>query len=415
MRFSSASARKIGNRERRGEKNMTRKGQIRAEVSRKMALFAALLLAGLTVTVTGVTQARGAGRTATLRAGVWAGSRPRPGSSGSLADPANYHIIHTYKIGGTTGWDYMVMDTEHRHLFVSHGDHVVVMNADTGKVVGEIPNTQGVHGIAIADDLGRGFTSDGGANQVTIFSLTTLKTIGTVKVTGHGPDCIIYDPATHRVFTFNGGSDNSTAIDGKTGKVVGTIALGGRPEYAVADGEGHVYNNLVDKSEQVEIDSRTLKIVKRWPLAPGKNPSGLAMDTQHRRLITGCHNNLMVIVNPDAGKVVATVPIGPGVDACRFDPGTQLAFCSTGGGQGMLTVVHEDSPNHFTLVAHVKTQPGARTMALDLKTHNVFTDTATFGPMPAGARAGRGVRGRGGRFMRPPMAPGSFRVIELAP
>ena len=388
---------------------MLREGKACAGITRKAAIFAMFFLAGSLVTFAGMPRAlakNGAATTSNTSDAKNAGTTP--------ADPTGYHIIRTIKIGGDTFWDYMVMDTAHRHLFVSHGDHVVVINADSGTVVGEIPNTQGVHGIAIADTLNRGFISDGGANQVTIFNLTTLKTIGTVKVTGRGPDCIIYDPSSQRVFTFNGGSDNSTAIDARTGKVVGTIELGGRPEYAVADGEGHVYDNLVDKSEQVEIDSHTLKIVKRWPLAPCSSPSGLAMDTQHRRLITGCHDNMMAIVNPDAARVVATVPIGPGVDACRFDPGTQTAFCSSGGGQGMLTVVHEDSPDHFTLVAHVKTEPGARTMALDLKTHDVFTDTASFGPMPPGAARGeRG--GLGGRFQRPPMIPGSFRVLELAP
>ena len=391
---------------------MLKKAEAHAGISWKVAVCAVLFLAGLTVVFTGVPQARAARPLAGNAEGTASNARSVGNATTMAADPSGYHMIHTFKIGGDTFWDYMAMDTAHRHLFVSHGDHVVVMNADTGEVVGEIPNTQGVHGIAIADSLDRGFVSDGGANQVTIFNLTTLKTIGTVKVTGHDPDCIIYDPASQRVFTFNGGSNNSTAIDARTGKVLGTIALGGRPEYAVADGEGHVYNNIESKSEQVEIDSHTLKITKRWPLAPCSSPSGLAMDTQHRRLITGCHDNMMAIVNPDTAKVVATVPIGPGVDACRFDPGTQTAFCSSGGDGGMLTVVHEDSPNHFTFVAHVKTEPGARTMALDLKTHNVFTDTASFGPMPA-APAG-GARG-GRRFRRPPMIPGSFRVLELAP
>lgn len=395
---------------------MLRKWAARTGTFRNRAVLAVILLAGLTLVFAGVTRVRGASRAAAAQA---------------TATPA-YHVTHTYQIGGDTFWDYLVVDNAHRRLFISHGDHVVVMNVDTGKVVGTIANTPGVHGIAIADDLNRGFTSDGGANQVTIFDLTTLKTIGTVKVTGNDPDCIIYDPASQRVFTFNGDSDNSTAIDAKTGKVVGTIALGGGPEYAVADGQGHIYNNLEDKSEEVAIDSHTLKVINRWPLAPAEGPSGLAMDIQHRRLFAGCHNNMMAIVDPDAGKVVATVPIGPGVDACRFDPATQLAFCSSGGGTGTLTVVHEDSPNKFTLVGHVNTASGARTMALDPATHHVFVDTATFGPRPAanaangaqaaqGARAAQGTRAapaaRGGRggYRRPPMVPGSFRVLELAP
>lgn len=355
------------------------------------AIAAGVVLAGLGLVLAGANASLGA-------------RAAKPGAG------TGYHLIHTYKISGDTFWDYMAVDAAHRHLFVSHGDHVVVMNVDTGRIVGNIPDTQGVHGIAIADGLNRGFVSDGAANEVTIFNLTTLKTIGTVKVTGRDPDCIVYDPASKRVFTFNGRSDNSTAIDARTGKVLGTIALGGRPEYAVADGRGHIYNNIEDKSEQVAINSRTLKITKRWSLAPGEHPSGLAMDTAHRRLIAGCHNEMMVIVNPDAGKVVGTVPIGPGVDACRFDPATQQAFCSSGGGKGTLTIAHEDSPNHFSLVAHVETEPGARTMALDLKTRNVFLDTASFGPRPP--RTGRG---RGGRYRRPKLVPGSFRVLEFAP
>ncbi|HVC00005.1 MAG TPA: YncE family protein [Candidatus Dormibacteraeota bacterium] len=321
---------------------------------------------------------------------------------------SGYHLIRTYKIGGDTFWDYMGIDVERRHLFIAHHTHVVVMNADTGKVVHVFRDTPGVHGVAVAPELNRGFISDGATNSVTIFNLATLKVIGTVKVTGHNPDCIIYDPASGRVFTFNGDSDNSTAIDARTGKVVGTIDLGGRPEYAVADGRGHVYNNLVDKSEEVAIDSHTLKITKRWPLAPCEHPSGIAMDTAHRWLFVGCHNQMMAIVNPDTAKVAQTVPIGPGIDACRFDPGTELAFCSSGGGGGTLTVVKEDPPGRFSLVGHVKTEPGARTMEVDRKTHNVFLDTATQGPRPAKATPQNPYR-------QGKIVPGSFRVLELAP
>lgn len=328
--------------------------------------------------------------------------------SAEAANGAGYHLIHTYKIGGSGGfWDYMGIDVQRRHLFVSHGTHVVVMNADTGKIVGNIPHTEGVHGIAVAPKLDRGFISDGRADMVTIFSLSTLKTIGTVKVTGKDPDCIVYDPASQRVFTFNGGSDSSTAINARTGKVVGTITLGGRPEYAVADGRGHIYNNLEDKSEQVAINTHTLKITNRWLLAPCRHPSGLAMDRQHRRLFAGCHSEVMAIVNPDQGKVIKTEPIGPGVDACRFDPGTQLAFCLSGGDGGSLTVVREDSPDRYTLLSHVKTEMGARTMELDRKTHHIFVDTATFGPRPAKATPHN-------RYRRPRMVPGSFRVLEYA-
>jgi DNA-binding beta-propeller fold protein YncE len=329
----------------------------------------------------------------------------RPAARQAAGNAAGYHVIHTHKIGGEGFWDYMAVESQRNRLFISHGTHVVVMNVKNGKVVGDIPNTDGVHGIAFAPSLNRGFTSDGRSSMVTIFNLKTLKTIGTVKVTGENPDAILYDPASERVFTFNGRSGNSTAIDAKTGKVVGTIELGGKPEFAVADGQGHIYNNLEDKSEEVAIDTHTLKVTSRWPLAPCESPSGLAIDIAHRRLFAGCHNQMMAIVDPDAGKVVTTVPIGRGVDANRFDPGTQLAFSSNG--DGTLTVVHEDSPDKYTVLGNVKTEMGARTMALDLKTHHVFVDTASFGPRPEKTTPQN-------RRRRPPMVPGSFRVLELA-
>lgn len=323
----------------------------------------------------------------------------------------HYHIIKKVTLGGTGFWDYMGFDNTHRHLFVSHGTHVMVVNADTYKVVGDIPNTPGVHGIAVAPELNRGFISDGGAGQVTVFNLKTLKTIGTVKVTGGNPDCIVYDPASQRIFTFNGRSDNSTAIDAKTLKVVGTIDLGGRPEFAVADGRGRIYNNLEDKSIELEINSHTLKIEHRWPMAPCEHPSGLAIDATHRVLFAGCHNEVMGMINADTGKVIATEPIGMGVDANRFDPGTQLAFSSNG--QGTLTVVKETSPTQFEVVQNATTERGARTMEVDPKTHHVFLVTAKFGPMPPAPQAQ--TPGQRPRFRRPPMVPNSFTLLVLAP
>lgn len=293
---------------------------------------------------------------------------------------ADYHLIKKVALGGEGFWDYLTVDVPNRHVFISRGTHVMVVDADTHAVVGDIPDTQGVHGIAIANDLGRGFTSNGRANTVTIFDLKTFKVLGTVP-TGQGPDAIIYDPASHRVFTMNGRSGDSTAIDGAEGKVAGTIPLGGRPEFATADGAGHVYANLEDKSMVVAIDSNALKVLNTWPLAPGDSPSGMAIDAAHRRLFSGCHNKMMAIMDADSGKVVATPPIGQGVDANGFDPGTELAFSSNG--EGTLTVVHEDAPDKFTLVGNVSTQRGARTMALDTKTHNVYLVTAEFGPAPA--------------------------------
>lgn len=318
----------------------------------------------------------------------------------------NYHVIRRDVLGGTGFWDYLKVDSQARRLYVSHSTHVLVLNADNYKKVGEIRNTQGVHCIDIAPRLGRGFVSDGEASAVTIFDRATLRTIAVVKTTGQGPDALVYDPASERVFTFNGRSGNSTVIDAKTGKVIGTIDLGGRPEFAVSDGHGMIYNNLEDKSEELAINTHTLKIESRWSLTPCEHPSGLAIDRENRRLFVGCHNQMMAILNADTGKVVATVPIGPGVDANRYDPGTHLAF-STNGGNGTLTVVREVTPDRFEVVQNAKTQRGARTMGLDLKTHRIFTVTASFGPMPP--------RERGQRFRRPRIIPGSFTLLVLAP
>lgn len=331
---------------------------------------------------------------------VAAAARPQGAPSST---PAGYHLAKVVPLGGAGFWDYMQVDAPAHRLYISHGTHVMIFDTATDHVVGDIPDTRGVHGIAIARRLGRGFISDGGADQVTIFSLKSGKTIGTTPVGGHNPDCIIYDPATRRVFTFNGRSDNSTAIDARTGRVVGTFDLGGRPEYAQPDGRGHIFNNLEDKSELLEIDARKLTILHRWPLAPCEHSSGMAMDAAHRRVFIGCENQMMAIVNADTGAVIAHEPIGRGVDANRFDPGTQLAF-SSNGRSATLTVVHEDSPDRFSLLGDAPTQPGARTMALDTITHTIYEVTASFGP-PAPAQNGRR------RF--PTMVPGSFRLLIL--
>jgi YVTN family beta-propeller protein len=273
-------------------------------------------------------------------------------------------------------------------------------------VIGNIPDTPGVHGIAVAPELNRGFTSDGRADQVTAFDLKTLKTIGTVKVTGHNPDGITYDPFSQRVFAFNGRSDDATVIDAKTLKVVGTISLGGKPEFAVPDGRGMLYNNLEDKSVELTIDTHTLEIKSRWPMAPCESPSGLAIDVKHNLLFAGCYNKMMAVIDAANGKVVTTVPIGGGVDANRFDPETGLAFSSNG--EGTLTVVKEESPTEFKVIQDVATERGARTMEVDPKTRRVFTVTAKFGPMPPESAGQR-------RFRRPPIVPNSFTLLVLAP
>ncbi len=320
------------------------------------------------------------------------------------APNSGYHLIKKVHLGGQGGWDYLVMDSAARRLYISHSTHVIVLDADTYKVVGDIPDTPGVHGVALAPEFGRGFTSDGQAAKVTIFDLKTLKKIGEAK-TGEGPDAILYDPASKRVFTFNGRANSSTTIDAATGNVAGTIELGGRPEFAVSDEAGHIYNNLEDKSEELEIDSRSLKILHRWPLAPCESPSGMAIDREHRRLFIGCHNEMMAVMDAATGHVITTVPIGRGVDANRYDPGTGLAF-STNGFDGTLTVVREESPGKFSVVENVPTERGARTMALDLKSHRIFTVTAKFGPMPPPKP--------GERFRRPPILPDTFELLVFS-
>jgi len=298
----------------------------------------------------------------------------------TYAADSGYHIIQTYKLGGEGGWDYLNVDSAARRLYLSRATHVMVLDADSGKVVGDIPDTPGVHGIALAPELGRGFVSNGREGTVTIFDLQTLKLISKVKA-GENPDAILYDPATKRVFAFNGRSHDATAIDAAMGTVAGTIKLDGKPEFAVSDEKGGVFVNIEDKSELSAIDAGKLQVKSTWPLAPCEEPSGLAMDRKNHRLFAGCDNKLMAIVDADSGKVVSTQPIGDGVDANAFDPGTALAFASCG--DGHLTVVHEDSPDKFSVAENVVTKAGARTMALDTKTHQVYTVTADFGPPPA--------------------------------
>jgi len=300
--------------------------------------------------------------------------------SAPMLAKSGYHLVNTYKIGGDGGWDYLTIDSSARRLYISRATHVIVLDVDTGKSVGDIPDTPGVHGIALAPELGRGFISAGREGTVTIFDMNSLKPVSKIKA-GENPDAILYDPASKRVFAFNGRSHDATAIDAATGNVVGTIKLEGKPEFAVSDGKGGVFVNIEDKSQIDSLDPQKLVVKASWPLAPCQEPSGLAIDRKNRRLFTGCDNKMMAVVDADNGKILATPPIGEGVDANTFDPGKGLAFASCG--EGVLTVVKEESPNKFSVVDNIPTQQGARTMALDEKTHDLVTVTAKFGPPPA--------------------------------
>ena len=294
----------------------------------------------------------------------------------AFASDSSYSVTREIPIPGQGSWDYLTVDEDARRLYVSHGTQVEVLDVDSGAIVGKIENTQGVHGIAIAPDIGRGFVSDGQSSTVTIFDLKTLKTIAEVPA-GKKPDAIIYDPATSRVFAFNGGSNSATAIEGKDGKVAGTIDLGGGPEFAAADGNGYVYNNLEDESLVLKINSRTLKIEQRWPTAPCASPSSMAIDRANRRLFLGCRSKVMAVMNADTGQVVTTLPIGDHVDATAFDTGTRLIFNSNG--EGTVTVIRQDSPDKYSIAETVKTLPRAKTSALDPKTHQLFLSTAESG------------------------------------
>lgn len=286
----------------------------------------------------------------------------------------SYQITKKILVPGQGGWDYLTVDEGARRLYVSHGTQVEVIDVDSGAVVGKIENTPGVHGIAIAPELGRGFVSNGQAATVTIFDLKTLKKIADVP-TGKKPDAIIYDPATARVFAFNGGSDSATVIDAKDGKLTGTVNLGGGPEFAASDGKGYVFDNLEDEGLVLKIDANKMTVEQRWKVCDA--PSSMAMDRENRRLFIGCRSKVMAVMNADTGQVVTTVPIGDHVDATAYDAETKLIFNSNG--EGTVTVIRQESPDKYAVVETVKTLPRAKTMALDPKTHQLFLSTAENG------------------------------------
>lgn len=324
-------------------------------------------------------------------------------SGSAAAQGTTYHVARQIQAGGEGGWDYLTVDTVGHRLYISRSTHVMVIDLAGDTVIGDIPNTPGVHGIAVAPDLNRGFVSNGRDSTVTVFDLRTLATVGTIRGTGRNPDAILYEPTTRRVFTFNGGSASATAIDAITDSIIGTIELGGKPEFARTDLAGHVYVNIEDKSEIVSFDPRTLQVLAHWPLAPCQEPSGLAIDRAHRLLFTVCSNALMAIVDARNGSVLTTLPTGQGTDGAAFDPGPGLAFSSNG--DGTMTLVREDGRGRFSVAGNVPTLRGARTMTVDEQTHRVYTVSAQFGPAPAPTPE----RPR----PRPPMIPGTFTVLVL--
>ena len=307
-----------------------------------------------------------------------------------------YHFIKEIPVGGDGGWDYCSVDSAGQRLYVSHGTKVVVIDLAKDQVCGEITNTPGVHGLAPAPELGRGFVSCGRENKAAIVDLKTLQTLSKVD-TGQNPDGMLYEPGQQEAYMFNGRSQSATVIDAKAGKVVATIPLGGKPEFAQADSKaGRVFDNLEDKSEVVAIDTKTHAVVNRWPIAPGEEASGMAMDVANHRLFLGCGNKLMVMMDDTSGKVVASAPIGQGVDACAFDPGTGLAFSSCG--DGTVTIAHEDAPDKLTVVQTLETQRGSRTMTIDPSTHKIYLAAAKFEAPAEGQRRGR-------------MIPGTFKIL----
>jgi DNA-binding beta-propeller fold protein YncE len=317
---------------------------------------------------------------------------------------SGYHQLKKIAIPGDGSWDYLIADGATGRVFVSHGTEVDVVDSKKGEVTGKIDGLKLVHGIALAPEFNRGFISDGAANQVVVFDLTTLAKVGEVAA-GMNPDGIIYDPATKRVFAFNGRSASATVVDAEKGTLAGTVTLEGKPEFPAPDGKGHVYVNIEDKSEVMEIDAKALTVIHKWPLAPCEEPSGMAMDTKTRRLFSGCDNKMMAVMNADTGKVVATVPIGDGVDATWFDPGRKYVLNSCGQ-DGVLTVIHEDSPDKYTVVENVKTEKSARTMTLDPKTHNIFLSVAEVEMLPPAAGDAKG-------RPRRKITPGTFGLLEF--
>lgn len=318
---------------------------------------------------------------------------------------AEYHLTSKIAISGAGGWDYLEADSVSRRLFVTHEDHVVVINMDSLKIVGDIPNSPGMGGVALSRELNRGYTANGDEDTVGVFELDTLKPLGKWQSTGKEPNQIAYEPTTQRVFCFNSTGRNVTVFDARSGKVLSTIGVDGRTEFFAVDGKGMIYESLLDKSTVIAIDAKAMKVVATYSLAPYAQPSSMAMDTETRRLFVPTHSKALLVLDADNGKIIANFPIGAGNDAAKFDPGTKLVFASNG--DGTLTIVHEDSKDKFSLVQTLQTQKGSRTMAIDTKTHRVFLPAADFSPPPAPTPQNP--------HPFPMMVPGSLRVLVLEP
>jgi DNA-binding beta-propeller fold protein YncE len=323
------------------------------------------------------------------------------GMGRAQAGPAGFRLLKEIPIPGPGGWDYLTVDDGARRLYVSHATEVVVIDLKTMSVLGTIPDTLGVHGIALAPDLGRAFVSNGREAKVSIVDTFTLKTLSKVD-TGENPDAILYEPKHKEVYAFNGRGKSATVFQAATGKPVATIALPGKPEFAVEDAEiGRIYNNIEDRNVVAVIDAGKHEVVATWPIAPGEAASGMAIDLAHHRLFLGCENQMMVVMDSRSGKVVATVPIGKGVDANAYDPATGLAFSSNG--EGNVTIVKEVKPDKFKIIQTLTTEPRSRTMALDPRTHVIYVPAAGFEPAPPPTTEHP--------RPRPQVIPGSMRVL----
>jgi DNA-binding beta-propeller fold protein YncE len=313
---------------------------------------------------------------------------------------SSYRVTHTYLLGGDGSWDYVVPDPPNHRIFIARQNRVMVVDEDSGTLLGEVAGIQGAHGTAVAEPTGHGFATSGNDQSVVMFDLKTFKVLGRIPA-AEDADAIVYDSASNRVFTLNGDAHSSTVIDPRTGTLITNIPLGGKPEYGASAGDGKVYANLTDTSEVVEIDAKTATVARRWPTAPCKQPVSMAVDAVHHRLFSGCRSGLMAVSDYQAGKIVATIPIGTGVDGAGFDAASGNAFASNA--DGTLTVIHQDTPDQYHVAENVQTPQGARNMGLDPTNHRVFIVSAKFGPVPAGA-PGRG---------RPPVLPGSFTLMTI--